>query len=366
MQALGEDYLSVLYAAPERNEVHIEKLEEHFRYFLQSYPADSEMTLDALTEVYTKAFVVPEEQAEFLATFRREALIETMSEKKSMVVRFNCREADGEAFCVEYHVIRAGDSLSDGIILGMRNVEDQVQKERAQLAAMSKAIESARLANAAKSGFLSRMSHDMRTPLNGIIGILEIDEQHKDDPKLLNRNREKIKIAAHHLLSLVNDILDMSKLESDDIVLAHETFSITQLHEEVISIVETQAAEAGLTIYHDAEPVCPFPYVYGSPLHLRQILLNIYGNAIKYSKISGSIHSRLEYLRQEGGRALYRFTITDTGIGMSPEFLPHLFEPFVQERTDARSVYQGTGLGMSIVKGFVDKMGGTIAVDSTP
>ena len=88
----------------------------------------------------------------------------------------------------------------------------------------------------------------------------------------------------------MNDILDMSKLESDDIVLAHETFSITQLHEEVISIVETQAAEAGLTIYHDAEPVCPFPYVYGSPLHLRQILLNIYGNAIKYSKISGSIH----------------------------------------------------------------------------
>ena len=164
MQALGEDYLSVLYAAPERNEVHIEKLEEHFRYFLQSYPADSEMTLDALTEVYTKAFVVPEEQAEFLATFRREALIETMSERKSMVVRFNCREADGEAFCVEYHVIRAGDSLSDGIILGMRNVEDQVQKERAQLAAMSKAIESARLANAAKSGFLSRMSHDMRPP----------------------------------------------------------------------------------------------------------------------------------------------------------------------------------------------------------
>lgn len=366
MQALGEDYLSVLYAVPERNEVHIEKLEEHFRYFLQSCPADSEMTLDALTEIYAKAFVVPEEQAEFLDTFRREALVETMSKKKSMVVRFNCREENGPEFCVEYHLIRAGDSLSGGIILGMRNVEEQVQKERAQLVAMSKAIESARLANAAKSGFLSRMSHDIRTPLNGIIGILEIDEQHKDDPELLNRNREKIKIAAHHLLSLVNDILDMSKLESDDIILAHETFSITQLHEEVISIVETQAAEAGLTMYHDEEPVCPFPYVYGSPLHLRQILLNIYGNAIKYNKTSGSIHSRLEYLRQEGDQALYRFTIIDTGIGMSPEFLPHLFEPFVQEHTDARSVYQGTGLGMSIVKGLVDKMGGTIAVDSTP
>ena len=113
---------------------------------------------------------------------------------------------------MEYHVIKADSSLSNGIIVGMRNVEEQVQKERAQIASMSKAMESARLANAAKSVFLSRMSHDIRTPLNGIIGILEIDEQHRDDPELLNRNREKLRIAAHHLLSLVNDILDMSKL----------------------------------------------------------------------------------------------------------------------------------------------------------
>lgn len=246
----------------------------------------------------------------------------------------------------------------------MRDVEEQVQKERAQLAAISQAMDSARLANAAKSDFLSRMSHDIRTPLNGIIGILEIDEQHKDDPELLNRNREKLKVAAHHLLSLVNDILDMNKLESGDIALAHEAFSIGQLHEDVIAIVEPQAAEAGLTFSHEEDAAFPYPNVYGSPLHLRQILLNIYGNAIKYNRTGGSIRSRLEYLGREEDRAVYRFTIADTGIGMSRAFMPHLFEPFVQERTDARSVYQGTGLGMAIVKGLVEKMGGTITVDS--
>ena len=364
MQALGENYMSVLYAVPERNEVRIEKLEEHFSYFLQMLPTGPVMALDAVTEAYARAFVVPEEREAFLATFRREALMETMAQKKSMTLRFNCREENGPVFCVEYHLIRAGGSLSDGIILGMRDVEEQVQKERAQLAAISQAMDSARLANAAKSDFLSRMSHDIRTPLNGIIGILEIDKQHKDDPELLNRNREKLKVAAHHLLSLVNDILDMNKLESGDIALAHEAFSIGQLHEDVIAIVEPQAAEAGLTFSHEEDTAFPYPNVYGSPLHLRQILLNIYGNAIKYNRTGGSIRSRLEYLGREEDRAVYRLTIADTGIGMSRAFMPHLFEPFVQERTDARSVYQGTGLGMAIVKGLVEKMDGTITVDS--
>lgn len=226
------------------------------------------------------------------------------------------------------------------------------------------AVEQARKANAAKSNFLSRMSHDIRTPLNGIIGLLKIDEAHYDDMALIRNNHEKMEVAANHLQALINDILQMSKLEDGAVTLTHERLSLLTLTEEIAIIVGERASEAGVSWEFDPASKLPYPDVYGSPLHLRQVFLNIYSNCIKYNKAGGRICSSVRCLGVEDSVVTYRWTITDTGIGMSQEYLAHIFEPFTQERVDARSVYHGTGLGMTITKGLIDQMGGTIEVSS--
>ena len=251
--------------------------------------------------------------------------------------------------------------------------QKQMEEQRKYTRALQKKNEELRetaiqaeKANAAKSSFLSRMSHDIRTPLNGIIGLLEIDAAHPEDTELVNSNREKMRVSADHLLSLLNDVLQMSKLESGEITLAHEPLNLNHLSKEVLTIISQRAAESGVTMEYDrrSDPVS-IPWVYGSPLHLRQIFLNIYTNCIKYNKVGGSISTLFQLVGQDAQTVTYRWTISDTGIGMGAEFLKHVFDPFTQENADARSVYHGTGLGMAIVKGLVEQMHGSIEVSST-
>lgn len=244
------------------------------------------------------------------------------------------------------------------------------ERQRARLQSerelqLQDALEKANRANAAKSDFLSRMSHDIRTPLNGIIGCLDIAEANKANPELLDQNRKNARVAANHLLTLINDVLNMSKLEDNKVELAHEAFDIRSLGDEILTLTRMIAEERGITLEADVNSedlTCP--YVYGSPLHVRQIFVNILNNAVKYNKPNGKIYVRLESGACDGKMISYICTISDTGIGMSPEFIKHLFDPFSQEKVDARSVYHGTGLGMSIVKSLVDKMNGTIEVQS--
>ncbi len=248
----------------------------------------------------------------------------------------------------------------------IETVEKQRQKAKElREIALQDALKEANKANAAKSEFLSRMSHDIRTPLNGIIGCLDIAEANKADAKMLELNRKKARTAADHLLTLINDVLNMSKLEDGSVKLAKEAFDLRLLAEDVLTITHMRAEKAGITLQHeDCSKNMEYPYVYGSPLHIRQIFVNILGNAIKYNKPGGKVSMKIETGEKRGHQISYICTIADTGIGMAPEFLEHLFEPFAQEKTDARSVYQGTGLGMAIVKALVDKMGGTIRVQS--
>ena len=230
---------------------------------------------------------------------------------------------------------------------------------------LQQAVAQAEKANAAKSSFLSRMSHDIRTPLNGILGLIKIDEGHFDDPALIRANHEKMETSANHLLSLINDVLQMSKLEDGEAVLAHERMDLNRLLAEIQTIIQQRAEEAGITMDFDPRSdKVSFPYIYGSPVHTRQIFLNIYTNCIKYNQPGGSIHTLFQCVRSDARTVTYRWTITDTGIGMSQAFLDHIFEPFTQEHNDARSVYHGAGLGMSIVKSLLEQMQGTIEVSS--
>ena len=230
---------------------------------------------------------------------------------------------------------------------------------------LQEALEKANRANAAKTEFLSRMSHDIRTPLNGIIGYLDLEDGNMQNLQMLEQYRKNARVSADHLLSLINDILNMSKLEDDKVEFAHEAFDLCELAGDILALTAIQAKEAGISLEHaDCSMNIPCPYVYGSPLHVRQIFVNILNNAVKYNRPGGSIICKIETQKQEKDRIWYTCTLQDTGIGMKPEFLAHLFDPFAQEKIDARSVFQGTGLGMAIVKSLVDKMGGTIEVSS--
>ena len=244
------------------------------------------------------------------------------------------------------------------MILRRQRQQDMEYQEKLQKAAVA-----ANAANRAKSTFLFNMSHDIRTPLNGIMGLLKIDKDHFEDRELVRANHDKMLVAADHLLSLINDVLEVSKLEDGNIELAHQPMSLADVSQEVGTIIGERTAEAGIRFEFQAQEL-PVVWVYGSPLHLRQIFLNIYGNCIKYNREGGSVTTQVQCLGAAHGRVTYRWTISDTGVGMSQEFLKRIFEPFAQERADARSVYQGTGLGMTIVRGLVEKMNGTIEVTS--
>ena len=219
-------------------------------------------------------------------------------------------------------------------------------------------------ASAAKTAFLSRMSHDIRTPLNGILGLLELNGQHPDDAEANSQNREKAKVAANHLLTLINDILEMSKIEDHAVELENLPFNLTDLCRDIFVLGQIRANSRDVTLATSGPDTFAYPDVYGSPLHVRRVLLNLVENCIKYNKPGGTVHCSAEQMDLVGDRVVYRFIISDTGIGMSPEFLKHLFEPFAQANDDARSNYQGTGMGMPIVKALVKKMGGTISVKS--
>ena len=295
--------------------------------------------------------------------------------EKHISVEYCIQEEDGTICWVQKTVLMTQTIVFDtelscempvvhAIIL-LQDTSQMHARDEQEHARLQAAFDEMRTANRAKTDFLSRMSHDIRTPLNGIIGLLKIDEAHFDDKEMLMENHRKMPVAAGHLLSLINDVLQMSKLEEGKIILAHDYISLAEMTHDIVSIIIERAVDAGIQWEYDKRKAeIPYPYIYGSQLHLRQIFLNIYGNCIKYNHPGGKISTRVEAQDVRDGWCVYRWTISDTGVGMSQEFLDHIFDPFVQEKNDARSVYQGTGLGMTIVKGLIEQMHGTIEVTS--
>ena len=241
--------------------------------------------------------------------------------------------------------------------------ERQLRWEREYRAQLKEAARRAESANRAKTQFLQRMSHDIRTPINGIQGMVEIGEYYKDDPEKQSQCRQSIRESARLLLELVNEVLDMGKLESGEIVLEERPFDLIALLDSVGGLPEQSAAARGIRV--DRKPwEVQHTALIGSPVYLKRLLMNIYSNAVKYNKDNGSITVRCRELRTEGDTAWFEFICADTGIGMSEEFQKYLFEPFAQEHSTARSAYDGTGLGMAIAKALTEKMGGTITFTS--
>lgn len=230
---------------------------------------------------------------------------------------------------------------------------------------MTSALHKAEEASQAKTEFLSNMSHDIRTPINGIMGMLDIAEANFDDQARVKDCLVKMRGAASHLLSLINDVLDMAKVESGTMQMLDADFDLRELLNSCCGIIEGQLNDRDVTL---TKQIGPFwhPRLRGSELHIRQVLLNILSNAVKYTPDSGTINFYARETLFEEGLVHLRIEIADTGIGMGEEFLQHIFEPFTQEQQTSRTTYKGTGLGMAITKKLVDQMHGSLDVESTP
>ena len=242
--------------------------------------------------------------------------------------------------------------------------KQEQEKDEKYKAELLRAAKKAEAANEAKTEFLQRMSHDIRTPINGICGMINVADHYADNMEKQTECRAKIKKTSHLLLELINEVLDMSKLESDEVVLEDIPFNLNSISEEILGVIEHMAAEQNIRILWEEKEVTHWNLI-GSPVHVKRILMNILSNAVKYNKENGYVYIGCrEIPSKQTAMTTLEFVCRDTGIGMAEAFQKRIFEPFAQEHAGSRTKFAGTGLGMPITKKLVEKMGGTISFES--
>lgn len=308
--------------------------------------------------------VAPEQVQEFLDFTNIHTLAGRLANRDSIGIHFKGLNA---GWCEGLFVVISRDKNGrcSHVLWVVRSINEEVAREEAYKVQLKDALRKAERGSEAKSKFLARMSHDIRTPLNGIIGLLEVADRKEQSPEERAEGRRKAKNAANHLLSLLNDVLDMCEFDDAETQLLEEPFDLQQVLGEVRSIANLRADENDVVVRYDGALSEKCPHLLGSPLHVRQVFLNILTNAIKFNKKGGSVDCYSEIVNETSDVLTYCFHVVDSGIGMSKEFLERMFEPFTQERNDARSTYRGSGMGMAIVKALVEKMNGRVTVRST-
>ena len=295
--------------------------------------------------------------------------------EKQVTVEYQESNKDGKEIWIQKTVLMSQDTVYDnekerehtvvrGIIM-FRNTSEFHEKDQKEKEQLQIAYEKADMESKTKTEFMNRMSHHLRTPINGILRMIHVIRKSWNNQEKLEDSVDKIEISTRHLMDLVNDVLDMSKLESGHLTVHEEPFDLEDLMKEVAVLMQGQLEETGITHRKHRENM-QHTMLKGDALQLQRIMMNLFGNAVKYNKKNGTIDTYVTEISCDGKNVLYEFRIADSGIGMSREYMEHeLFQPFTQEKADARTQYKGTGLGMSIVKGLIDRMNGTISVRST-
>ena len=315
-------------------------------------------------EYYVRATVAPVDQPRLMEELKLENLMQRLRETPHFDCNYLRMMDDGSEryFRIEFAKLTMPDGKM-GVVCGFKNVDAEMRKALEQSQALSVALASAQQANAAKTAFLSSMSHEIRTPMNAIIGLNSLALADSDLPPHTRGYLEQTGESARHLLDIINDVLDMSRIESGKMVVKTERFSLDQTIGQVSAIIEGQCRDKGLNYEcHVGEGVSG--YYLGDDTKIRQVMVNILGNAVKFTPEGGSVTLDVERTARFDGRSTIRFTMSDTGIGMSEEFLPHLFEAFSQEDSSVTNAYGSTGLGMPIAKSIVELMSGHIEVES--
>lgn len=292
------------------------------------------------------------------AAFRQFMQIDHLSTTKSIDVRMNYAPGDLRWMRIQIYPVMVKNNVSRYIV----SISDQTENMKIQQT-LKDALVNAQNANAAKQNFLSRMSHEIRTPMNAIIGMTTIAGAYIEERSRVEDCLEKIGYASKHLMTLINDVLDMSKIDEGKLNIAHETFDLESVAASITSIIYPQAVEKGVNF---AMPLVDLTdtVLVGDSMRLNQVLLNLLSNALKFTPEDGVVRLEIRQLQRKADRVRLRFTVSDTGIGMSKEFMERLFLPFEQESISIGQKYGGTGLGMSITKNLVTLMGGTISVKS--
>ena len=370
LNVLARNFKNVYLIDLEKETVKILKLEAGY-VDLQHEGVGHEFPFDIILGNWLNNVVCREDRQELSRIFTVENFCKRLSEVNDFTGNYRS-EVGGETHYFQYKVSRANEEGTKAI-LGYQSTDDIIraqleeEKKRRELEQayheqLKASAEAAEKANKTKTEFLLRMSHDIRTPLNGIRGMLDIADYYGDDMEKVRECRRKIRESSNILLELINEVLDMSKLESGEVVLERVPFDMASISYEIFLVIEKMAEEQDIEIIEDSD--VQHRRFIGSPIHLKRLLLNILGNAIKYNREHGKVYVTCRELSFDGKTIVFEAKIRDTGIGMSEEFQKHLFEPFQQENASARSKYGGTGLGLSIAKSLAEKMGGTIFCES--
>lgn len=335
-------------------------VEEQNAYTINRCGSYDEMLLENSSRTY------PAYREDYLKTFSRENIMQKFSlGEKEVYLEYRQMGSDEQYHWISSHLIFVENSVSgDMIAIRMIKLLDAQRAETAkQEQLLRDALAAAKAANNAKSDFLSRMSHDIRTPMNAIIGMSTIGKLKMEDPVRVKDCFDKIDTSSRYLLSLLNDILDMSKIETGKMTLSSETFDFIEMIAEINSIIFPQSLEHGIDYeIHHKDPL--ERYYIGDSLRLKQILMNLLSNAVKFTMAGGKIRIEIEEEKRVNGFAILKISVSDTGIGMSPEFLERLYQPFEQETADSARNKIGSGLGLSIVYNLTNLMGGDIKAES--
>ncbi|WP_295741228.1 PAS domain-containing hybrid sensor histidine kinase/response regulator [uncultured Oscillibacter sp.] len=325
---------------------------------------DGKHPIEHSMERYIQTCVYEDDQEMLRQAVSIESLREELDERSTFYLNYRTL-CGGETRYFQMKAVRTGDwDSSHGVVLGFRSVDEETRSEMEKKALLEDALAQANRASKAKSTFLSNMSHDIRTPMNAIIGFTALATTHIDQKEQVAGYLKKIMTSGNHLLSLINDVLDMSRIESGKIFLEEKPCSLPDILHGLRNIVQADVHAKQLELYMDAVDV-KNEGIYCDRLRLNQVLLNLLGNSIKYTPAGGVVSVRvIEMPGAPAGWAKYEFRVKDTGIGMSEEFVSRIFEPFERERNSTTSGIQGTGLGMAITKNIVDMMNGAIDVQS--
>ncbi|NDO71580.1 response regulator [Schaedlerella arabinosiphila] len=363
VQALSTDYNIVCFYDLDTDLGSSLRIDEGIRHIYGDIFTEAMSYRDSM-EQYIQEFVYEEDRELMRQSFSQENVKKELSEKKSYYVNYRAIRG-GEIRYFQLKIVRAGVwGEGHGIVLGLRSVDEEIRNEMEKKNLLQDALLQANRASKAKSVFLSNMSHDIRTPMNAIVGFTALAITHIDRPDQVEEYLKKIMTSGNHLLSLINDVLDMSRIESGKMHLDEKPCSLPDILHGLRSIVQSDIHAKQLELYIDTVDVLDED-IYCDKLRLNQVLLNLLSNAIKYTTAGGIISMRvMEKSKVTADYASYEFHIKDTGIGMSKEFVTHIFEPFEREKNSTISGIQGTGLGMAITKNIVDMMNGSIEVRS--
>lgn len=322
------------------------------------------MSLDDSMTYYIKEYVLDEDQEMVKKAVSSKNIKKALSEKDLYFINYRTNSKDGLKY-YQMKIVRTGtwdDSL--GIVIGIRSVDEEIRNEMEKKSLLEDALMQANRASKAKSVFLSNMSHDIRTPMNAIVGFTTLAISHIENKEQVEEYLRKIESSGNHLLNLINDVLDMSRIESGKMQLDEKPCRLPDILHNLYNILQADVEAKNLTLQIDTENIV-HEQIFCDTLRLNQVLLNLLSNSVKYTNSGGSVNIKLiEKPYAPKGCACYEFHIIDTGIGMNDEFLQHIFEPFERERNSTISGIQGTGLGMAITKNIVDMMRGSIEVKS--